>query len=75
MPHVVIKMLSGRSEQNKTAVADAVSRAVMGALGIHEDAISVAIEDVDQRDWREKVYQPDIIANGVRLYKKPDYTM
>jgi 4-oxalocrotonate tautomerase len=45
----------------------------MKHTGNSEDAVSVSIEDVDQSDWTEKVYKPDIAGNWDNLYKKPGY--
>ncbi|HTW72512.1 MAG TPA: tautomerase family protein [Acetobacteraceae bacterium] len=73
MPHVIVKLQSGRSEQQKARIADEVTKAVMATANCAEDAVSVCIEDVAANDWTEKVYQPDIIGNAARLYKKPGY--
>jgi len=73
MPHVIVKLLSGRSEQQKAKIADAVTKAVVATANCAEDAVSVCIEDVAANNWTEQVYKPDIIGNSVRLYKKPGY--
>jgi 4-oxalocrotonate tautomerase len=73
MPHVIVKLQSGRSEQQKARIADEVTRAVMATANCTEDAVSVCIEDVAANDWTEQVYKPDIIGNSARLYKKPGY--
>lgn len=75
MPHVIVKLYSGRSEQEKSRLAEELSNAVMTTLGYGEESGSVAIEDVEPRDWAEKVYRPDIVGNPDRLYKKPGYRM
>lgn len=75
MPHVIVKLYSGRSEQEKSRLAEELSNAVMTTLGYGEESVSVAIEDVEPRDWAEKVYRPDIVGNPDRLYKKPGYRM
>ena len=36
MPHVIVKMYSGRTEEQKQKLAEAVTKAVMSATGIHE---------------------------------------
>jgi 4-oxalocrotonate tautomerase len=33
----------------------------------------VSIEDVEPKDWVEKVYKPEIIGGKAPLYKKPGY--
>lgn len=73
MPHVIVKLLSGRSEQQKARIADEVTRAIMATTGNNEDAVSVSIEDVEARDWTEKVYKLDILGGPGKLYKKPGY--
>jgi 4-oxalocrotonate tautomerase len=73
MPHVIVKLQSGRSEQQKTALAEAVTRAVVETLKSGEESVSVGIEDVQPEDWTEQVYKPDIIAKSRTIYKKPGY--
>jgi 4-oxalocrotonate tautomerase len=73
MPHVIVKLASGRSEQQKTKLAEDIARAVMADANVPEEAVSVSIEDVEQRDWVDKVYTPDIADKWGSLYKKPGY--
>ncbi len=73
MPHVLIKLQTGRSEQQKARIAEEVTQAVMTGANCAEQAVSVSIEDVEPNDWVEKVYKPDIIGKADKLYKKPGY--
>jgi len=73
MPHVIVKLQSGRSEQQKAKIAEDVTRAIMASAGCSEEAVSVAIEDVAPSDWTETVYKPDIMGKADALYKKPGY--
>ncbi len=73
MPHVIVKLQSGRSEQQKAKIADEVTKAIVATTGNNADAVSVSIEDVEPSDWVEKVYKPDIIGKPATLYKKPGY--
>ncbi|HEU0149435.1 MAG TPA: tautomerase family protein [Bradyrhizobium sp.] len=73
MPHVIVKLYSGKSGQQKQALAQAVTDAVTSALAYGEQSVSVGIEDVEPRDWTEQVYKPDIIAKADTIYKKPGY--
>jgi 4-oxalocrotonate tautomerase len=73
MPHVIVKMLAGRDDEQKQRLADEVAKAVMNALGAGESSISVAIEDVNSAEWTEKVYKPDILGHPDQIYKKPGY--
>ena len=73
MPHVIVKLYSGKSERQKQALAQAVTKAVMSALNYGEDSVSVGIEDIEPKDWTEQVYKPDIIAKAETIYKQPGY--
>jgi len=73
MPHVIVKLQSGRSEQQKAKIAEEVTKAVMATANCAEPAVSVGIEDVEPSDWVETVYKPDIIGKADTLYKKPGY--
>jgi 4-oxalocrotonate tautomerase len=75
MPHVIVKLQSGRSEQQKARIAAEVTKTIMATANCSEDAVSVCIEDVAPNDWAEKVYKPDIIGNSAQLYKKPGYDL
>lgn len=73
MPHVIVKLLVGRSEEQKAKIAEDVTKAVMIGAKCAESSVSVSIEDVEPDRWTEGVYKPDIQANWDKLYKKPGY--
>lgn len=73
MPHVIIKLLAGRSEEQKTRLAEEVTKAVMAGTNCAEQAVSVSIQDIAKDDWVERVYKPDIVGQADTLYKKPGY--
>jgi 4-oxalocrotonate tautomerase len=73
MPHIIVKLLVGRSEEQKSQIAAEVTKAVMAGAKCAESSVSVSIEDVEPDRWTDDVYQPDIKANWDRLYKKPGY--
>ena len=75
MPHVTVKLWPGKSEQQKIRLAEEIVKDVTNVLDYGEESVSVAIEEVEPQDWAEKVYQPDIVNNSEKLYKKPGYTM
>ena len=56
MPHVDIRMFSGRDDETKKRVAEAVVETMMKELGCQRSHLSVAINDVDPADWNEKVH-------------------
>jgi 4-oxalocrotonate tautomerase len=73
MPHVIVKLWPGKSEAQKRKLVEAITTAVTSTLGYGDDSVSVSLEEVDSRDWTQKVYHPDILAKAETLYKKPGY--
>jgi 4-oxalocrotonate tautomerase len=73
MPHVVVKLLAGRSEQQKSRLAAQLVKDLTAILNCGEESISVAIEDIKAGDWAEKVHNAEIAPNWEELYKKPGY--
>ena len=75
MPHVIVKLWPGKSEQQKTRLAEAITKDVMEIFHYGEESVSVAMEEIKPEDWAEKVYKPDIVGHPEKLYKKPEYAM
>ncbi|HYZ20565.1 MAG TPA: tautomerase family protein [Rhodopila sp.] len=73
MPHVIVKLWAGKSEQQKQKLVDGVTKAVTASFGYGDGAVSVSLEEVAPADWTEKVYKTDIINGPGKLYKKPGY--
>lgn len=75
MPHVIVKLYTGKSAKQKARLAEAVTHAVTATLEYDDKSVSVGIEDVDPKDWASNVYMPDIIGKPDTIYKKPGYSM
>lgn len=73
MPHVIVKLYPGRSEELKQRLTEAIARDVVSIIQCPEAAVSVAFEEVPQAEWPEKVYRPDILEKEATLYLKPGY--
>lgn len=73
MPHIIVKMYKGRTQEQKKAMTDAISDALINTISCSEDHISVAIEEYDKEKWGEEVFYPEIMPNVDNLYKKPNY--
>jgi 4-oxalocrotonate tautomerase len=73
MPHIIVKLWPGKSEQQKQKLAAEITKAVMTTLHYGEESVSVGIEEVKASGWTEKVYKPDILAKCDTLYKGPGY--
>lgn len=75
MPHLIVKLWPGKSEQQKVRLADALSKDVARVLDCAEESVSVSLEEIPPQDWGEKVYRPDILARPKNIYKQPGYKM
>jgi 4-oxalocrotonate tautomerase len=73
MPHVIVKLWPGRSDKQKNKLAEEIAKAVMTTLNYGEESVSVAMEEIEPKDWTEKVYKPDIVGKPDQLYRKPGY--
>jgi 4-oxalocrotonate tautomerase len=73
MPHVIVKLYPGRSEEQKTKLADEIVRDVVAIAKCEEKSVSVAFEEIEKEDWAEKVYKTDILNKKDSLYKEPGY--
>jgi 4-oxalocrotonate tautomerase len=73
MPHIIVKMYPGRTEQQKKQMTDAIVKDVVTFARVGEGSVSVAIEEISPAEWTEKVYKPDIQSKWDALYKKPGY--
>ena len=73
MPHVIVKLWPGKSEQQKTRLAEATTKDVMSILHYGEKSVSVAMEEIKPGEWAEKVYRAELKDNLDKLYKKPGF--
>ena len=73
MPHVIVKLWPGKSEQQKTRLAAAITSDVIDVLQDNDESVSVALEEIKAQDWVEIVYKPDIKYKWDKLYKKPGH--
>ncbi|HHY81354.1 MAG TPA: 4-oxalocrotonate tautomerase [Clostridiales bacterium] len=73
MPHVIVKMYPGRTEEQKQELCSRMTEALMETLKVGVDSISIGIEEISPENWTEAVYKPDILGKQETLYKKPGY--
>lgn len=73
MPHVIVKLWPGKSDDQKRRLSDAIVRDVTSVLNYGDESVSVAFEEVPASDWSAKVVEPDIIAKWDNLTKEPGY--
>lgn len=46
MPHVIVKLWPGKSEQQKRRLAEAITRDITTVLHYGDESVSVALEEV-----------------------------
>ncbi len=72
MPHVIVKLYPGRSEEQKIRLAEEIVKDVVAIAKCEEKSVSVAFEEIPPEKWADQVYRPDILDNP-NLTKKPGY--
>ena len=71
MPHITIKMLKGRTDEQKKAAAENVAKALVDTIGCTESHVSVSVEDFTPQEWQEQ--NRIEVSENPALIKKPDY--
>ena len=72
MPHISVKMLKGRTEEQKKVAAEKLTAALCEALGCGDSHVTVTVEDFTAEEWQD-VFASDISGKSDKLYKKPNY--
>ena len=58
MPFISVKMYSGRTDEQKKAVALALGDALCESLGCPPTAVTVDIQEVEKEAWHDEVSVP-----------------
>lgn len=73
MPHISVKMLNGRTEEQKKRLAKTLVKALSQELQCSEHYVTCSIEDFDAVAW-QKVFQEEITNKSEsNIYKKAEY--
>ncbi|MGU3412530.1 tautomerase PptA [Enterobacteriaceae bacterium C34A] len=76
MPHVDIKCFPRElNDEEKNALAADIAAAITRHLGSKDGAISVALNQVQQDEWKSQVWDTEIAPQLETLIKKPGYSM
>ena len=73
MPHVIVKMYPGRTDEQKNKLAQAIADSIVKIAKCEEKSVSVAIEEIAPENWAETVYRPDILDKEETIVIKPGY--
>ena len=71
MPHITIKMLKGRTQEQKELASEMVANALYEAIGCTQSHISVSVEDYTPEEWQE-VYANEV-ENNPKIIKNANY--
>ena len=72
MPHISVKMLEGRSAEQKNRLAADLVKTLTEQLGCSDHYVTCTVEDFNAREWQD-VFQKDIEEKQASLYKKAEY--
>lgn len=75
MPHFQIKMLEGKTEEQKKKLTEEVIKAAQSVIGFGDESYSVSIEEFTFSEWENQVYPKEIMGRKEILYKEPGYKM
>jgi 4-oxalocrotonate tautomerase len=62
MPHVIVKLWPGKSEQQKRRLAEAITKDIATVLNYGDESVSVVMEEVDATEWAERSISPTSFA-------------
>ena len=63
MPYIIVKLATGKPEQQTVQLAETIVQDVLRVLNCGGDQVSLAIQEIEPQEWSEKVYKPEIL-NG-----------
>ncbi len=72
MPHIGIKMLKGRTQEQKEKLSAALVRTLTKELGCSEHYVTCTIEDFDAVQW-QKVFEEEVTQKQDKVFKKAEY--
>ncbi|MFL4294055.1 tautomerase PptA [Enterobacter asburiae] len=76
MPHVVIKCFPrDLNDEQKTALAEDIAEVIIRHFNSKDSSVSVALNQVNQEDWKAQVWDTEIGPKLDELIKKPGYSM
>lgn len=75
MPHIIIKLMTGRDEETKRKMAVKLAETLSKDFDIDKGSISVAVTDIPREEWKESVFDIELNDDNDELYIKPGYKM
>lgn len=76
MPHVDIKCFPrDLNDEQKTALAANIAEVIIRHFNSKDGSVSVALQQIQQEDWKAQVWDTEIGPKLDELIKKPGYSM
>ena len=76
MPHVTVKCFPRQlTTVQKLEFGEAMSQLLIQYLGCSARETSVSLQMVEQKDWQQQVWQPEIQDQAETLIKAPGYKL
>ncbi|MEG6063197.1 tautomerase PptA [Enterobacter asburiae] len=76
MPHVDIKCFPrDLNDEQKAALAEDIAEVIIRHFNSKDSSVSVALNQVNQEDWKAQVWDTEIGPKQDELIKKPGYSM
>lgn len=76
MPHIEIKCFPrDLTEEQKQALATEVCEVLKKHFGSKDESLSVALQMVEQTQWKSEVWDTQIAPQMEQLLKKPGYQL
>lgn len=72
MPHISVKMLKGRTPEQKEKAAKALADTLCEVIGCSKSHLSVTVEDFTAEEWQD-VFRSDVTEKSDSLYITPQY--
>ena len=72
MPHISIKMLNGRTEEQKKNLSKALIKTLTEQLNCSENYVTLTIEDFSAEEW-QSVFKKEITDKPNKIYAAPKY--
>ena len=72
MPHIKVQMLKGRTEEQKSNLAETLAKVLTETLNAAASHVSVSIEDYTAQEW-QTVFKEEITDKPDTLRIAPQY--
>ena len=72
MPHISIKMLNGRTEEQKKNLSIKLAKTLSKELNCNENYVTVTIEDYSAKEW-QTIFKQEITDKPDKIYVSAKY--